>query len=391
MEPAAPFTLSPDSRILTPEMPGLDVVVDALRAGRSLETRAAAEPAVVLRDGAPQRLYCQTAGSTGRAKTIRRSPHSWIASFEVNRQSFGLGPGDVYAILGPLGHSLAFYAVLEALHIGADLAGLAGIAPKRQVQQLQDLGATVLYATPTQLRLIVLGAEAAGVPALPVVRRVFCGGGRLEPALRARIADVFPAAEFREFFGAAETSFIAMSDAETPEGSVGRAYPGVTLDIRDAGPDGTGEIWVESPYLFDGYVPMDAPGARRDGTYVSIAEMGYLDAEGHLFLRGRKDRMVTVADINVYPEEIEEIAMQAAGLRLCVVLPKPDAQRGHRMVCLVEGAAEDGLDRVIRQACREGIGTQAVPQDIVFMDKIPLLPSGKPDLQRLAQRVGLPA
>ena len=372
------FSLSPQSRLLTPSTPGLPVLLEGLRSGASLRaSQATPEAPITLEPGDPPALYCETSGSSGAAKVIRRHPQSWQRSFAVNRDTFGVGAGDRYACFGHLGHSLTLYAVLEALHVGADIATLVGQLPTRQASAVQRLEITVLYATPSQLQLLLSGAEKAGIAALPSVRRVFSGGGKLDPALRAAVARLCPAAELREFFGASETSFITISDTDTPPGSVGRAYPGVDLRIDGEDP---GEIWVRSPYLFDGYAQGSSPQTRRDGAWLSIGEVGQLDAAGNLFLRGRLSRMVTVADRNVFPDEIEQVILAHPDVTACAILPEADPRRGHRLICFVQGSAAEAD---LRRNCRETLGPGAAPHRFTYLAALPLLPAGKPDLVAL--------
>lgn len=373
------FVISPQSALLTPEARGLAALVQALRHGGALHLSQAAGPLAM--DGPPM-LFCETSGSSGAPKVIRRRPESWQRSFEVTAGLFGLGPAARYACFGDLGHSLTLYALLEAFHLGADVAALAGMRPRAQAQYLATARISVIYATPTQLRLLLRGAEAAGIAEFPALRHIFCGGGALDSVLQGQLRARFETADLRVFFGASETSFITMSEAGTPAGSVGRAYPGVDLRI-DAPAGETGEIWVASPYLFDGYASGAAADTRRAGRWLSIGEMGRLDPAGHLFLRGRKSRMVTVADHNVFPEEIEAVVAQVPGVSACAVVPRLDAARGHRMVCFLQGPAEE---TALRAACRAALPPQAVPQRFIRIDALPLLPAGKPDLAALARR-----
>ncbi len=374
---AESFCISPESALLTPDAPGLAALLDAVRRGGGLHL----SPAGPVATGGPPMLTCATSGSSGAPKVIRRRPESWQRSFAVTAKVFGVTATDRYATFGALGHSLTLYALLEAFHIGADVAALAGMGPRAQARFVADAGISVIYATPTQLRLLLRGAEAAGIAAFPALRRIFCGGGPLDAALQAAVQARFAQADLRGFFGASETSFITMSDSDTPAGSVGRAYPGVTLRI-DAPEGAAGEIWVASPYLFEGYASGSAPDTRRDGLWLSIGEMGYLRA-GSLFLRGRKSRMVTVADHNVFPEEIETVVSQLPGVAACAVVPRPDAARGHRMVCFHQGTAEEAA---LRAACRAALPLPAVPQRFVRLTELPLLPAGKPDIAALARR-----
>ncbi|MFD3190202.1 AMP-binding protein [Sedimentitalea sp. HM32M-2] len=374
---------------LSAQSPGFKALLACLQSGDSILARqSAAVPIEPRRTDRPW-LFCESAGTSGAARLIRRSPTSWIRSFDLNGERFGLGASDIYATLGHLGHSLTLYAVLEGLHLGAGIADLSPLNPKGQARKLAEIGASVIYATPTQLRLLLAGAEAAGLAQIGSVRHIFSGGGKLDDLLRPRVAAMFPAAVLREFFGASETSFVAISDVATPAGSVGRPYPGVALRIgppdQPVGPMQVGELWVDSPYVFDGYAAGKPGDTRWQGRWLSIGEMGYLDHDGYLFLKGRRNRMVTVADRNVFPEEIERQVMQMTGAGLCVALAQPDDRRGNRIICVVQGDGGAAMEKRLRQGLRDGLGAHAVPRRFVFLDRIPLLPAGKPDLQSLGR------
>ncbi|MDJ0931236.1 AMP-binding protein [Breoghania sp.] len=185
-------------------------------------------------------IECMTSGSRGKPKVIRRIYASWERSFEVNRDLFNLGAEDRAAVFGTLGASLTLYGLLETLHAGAGAEVLTGMQPDHQAARLEAVGVSVLYATPTQLRLLPSDRVLSGV------RLILCGGGGLDGVTAECVQTIFPNAIFREFYGASETSFITLSDEDTPEGLVARAYPDVTIEIRNIS-DGVGEVWVKSP------------------------------------------------------------------------------------------------------------------------------------------------
>ena len=305
-----------------------------------------------------------TSGSTGQPRRIRRTQGSWTASFSVNAD-FGIGPGARIASLGRLIHSLSLYGAVEGLHLGAHVHLLADLRPDRQ---------------------------------------------------RAALTTLAPSAQIREFYGAAETSFITLADETTPEASVGRPYPGVQITL---GP--TGEVWVRSPYLFLGYAgtiappafhlspnipaggPSPEPVARssraearqkacasaldslppttrwRDG-WLSVGEIGNLD-NGFLTLRGRAGRMVTVADQNVFPEEIEGFLAALPGVTRAAVLPVPDAKRGHALIAVLQG--DPSGEAAILAALRSELGPLKSPKALIWREDWPMLPSGKTDLKAL--------
>jgi long-chain acyl-CoA synthetase len=355
-----------------------------------------------------------TSGSTGAPRRILRSQASWTASFAVNA-GFGIGPGARVAVLGRLVHSLSLYGAVEGLHLGAEVHLLEALRPDRQRKALIARRISHLYATPAQLRLLVDGSGLC-----PDLRLVLVGGSKLDPGLRASLQGMAPAAQVHEFYGAAETSFITLADADTSDGSVGRAYPGVEIAL-----DPGGEVWVRSPYLFKGYAsdsralpsplagegegggaarrmpptPIPSPqgggdaqvpagGARwRDG-WLSVGEIGRMD-QGFLYLHGRAGRMVTVADQNVFPEEIEVLMQALPGVSRVAVLPVRDARRGHVLVAMVQG--DPACEAVILAAVRERLGPLKAPKALIWQEDWPVLPSGKTDLRALEARVPWPA
>jgi long-chain acyl-CoA synthetase len=325
-------------------------------------------------------LFCATGGSTGIPKIIARSQASWIKSFEINRVLFSITAHDCVAVFGDIMHSLALYGVIEAAHIGADILMLAGLRPKAQRDQLQQARATILYITPTQLKMLL-----SAKPKAAHLRHIIIGGGAVSTQLQELASHHFPNATMTQFYGASETSFITMANETTPQGSVGLPYPDVSVKI--IGEDGDtradiGEVWVKSPYLFDGYAQGDGPDTQLKDGFITIGEMGRLDGAGNLFLLGRKSRMVTIADQNVFPEQIEAFITKTCEIQSVVVLATPDPMRGHILTAILQGSADSAEQ--ISQACRDHFGPLKSPRHVVFIDHIPLLQSGKPDLITLA-------
>ena len=321
-------------------------------------------------------LETLTSGSTGQPRRIRRTQGSWTASFAVNA-GLGIGPGARVATLGRLIHSLALYGAVEGLHLGAEVYLLGDLRPDRQRAALRERHITHLYATPAQLRLIL------GPGPLPDLQLILVGGSKLDPALRVAFKTLAPNARMREFYGAAETSFITLADETTPEHSVGRPYPGVDLHL-----DPNGEVWVRSPYLFLGYafhlcpnIPAGgSPATRwRDG-WLSVGEIGEM-RDGFLYLKGRAGRMVTVADQNVFPEEIEAFLHSLPGVTRAAVLPVPDPKRGQALIAVLQG--DPTQEAAILGALRAELGPLKSPKALIWRADWPTLSSGKTDLKAL--------
>lgn len=306
-------------------------------------------------------------GSSGTPRRIRRSQQSWIAGFTVNAGLFGIGPGMPVAVIGNLVHSLALYGALEALHLGAELHMLEPMRPDHQARALAARRVALLYATPAQLR----GLLVAGVD-WPDLRRVLVGGSRLDPELRTALAQR-TGAQITEFYGAAETSFISLADADCGPESVGRPYPGVEIDLRQ------GQIWVRSPYLAEGY--SGEPGsALWSGGWVCPGETGRIEA-GELILAGRISRRVKIADVSVQPEAIEAWLLARPGVLMAAVVPRPDARRGHILVACLQGDPAQEAD--LLTGLRGRFGPLVAPRRICWLRDWPVLPSGKTDYPAL--------
>ncbi|MDG1736888.1 MAG: AMP-binding protein [Paracoccaceae bacterium] len=329
-------------------------------------------------------LECMTSGSSGAPKIIRRSHLSWIASFEINTELFNLSPEDTYAVLGSLEHSISLYGTLEAAHIGASLCLLAALRSDKQLKLLHQNRVSVLYATPTQLEN--LAAIASPDLQLKDVRCILIGGGAFSATLAEKCRDLFPFADLNPFYGASETSFITIANADSPQGSVGSAYPNVEISIRSESgqiTNGTGEIWVKSPYLYAGYAEPVVSDTKQLNGFVTVGEYGYLDQAANLFVRGRKGRMVTVSDQNVYPDEIEQFLSVHYKAGPLAVVPVPDDKRGHRLAVIATDDARKASLEVALELCRKTYGAHSTPKYMYFAKDLPQLASGKLDYAKI--------
>ncbi|MFN3722528.1 MAG: class I adenylate-forming enzyme family protein [Paracoccaceae bacterium] len=363
-----------------PDRPGGMALASAL-AGQGRGFRIGGEATVEAPVGSFETL---TGGSLGGSRRVVRTQASWLASFAVNAKLLGIGPGVRVAVPGRLSQSLALYAALEGLALGAEVHLLDGLRPDRMAQGIVERRIGVVYVTPVHLALMVAGGTR-----WPDLRLVLVGGAKLDDGLLRAVHALAPLAEVREFYGAAEASFITLSGPQDGLETVGRPYPGVDLRICDTGgtdlPAGrVGEIWVRSPYVFQHYVGTDTGSARwRDG-WLSVGEIGVLTPDG-LVLRGRAGRMVSIAGQNVFPEEIERFMAGLPGVARVAVLAQADAVRGHVLWAVLVG--EPAREREILAATRAQLGSMVSPRGVIWRQDWPVLASGKTNLGALQAQV----
>jgi long-chain acyl-CoA synthetase len=189
-----------------------------------------------------------------------------------------------------------------------------------------------------------------------------------------------------EFYGSTEGQFTVCPPAEWLErpGTVGRARPGRRLEIE--GPDGpaapgdVGPIWCHAPDFarFSYWDRADATAAAWRGDAFTVGDLGHLDAEGYLYLSGRRDDLVITGGVNVYPAEVEAALAEVRGVREVAVFGMADEAWGQRVCAAVVG---DGLtEGALRQAAAERLSPHKRPKQYVLAEDLPHTATGK--LQR---------
>lgn len=253
--------------------------------------------------------------------------------------------------------------------------GLAGLCARFGVQRL--------HLTPLRAEALVDSDGGRAAAALPATTRLFTTGGRVAPALRARLAAAVPGGLYVHY-GTTETGSISLAapadHLQEPE-TVGRPFPGVQVAVVDeAGqdvPQGTpGLLRIRSPGAIAGYLD-DAGATRRafvDGWF-QPGDVGRITASGLILLVGRNDEMMNLGAIKIFPAEIEAAAAGFPGLLDCAAFARTLPGLGE--VPLLAAVAGPGFDAAaLLAACRDRLGPRA-PRKVVVVDALPRNAQGK--------------
>jgi acyl-CoA synthetase (AMP-forming)/AMP-acid ligase II len=345
-----------------------------------------------------------TSGSTGMPKGFRRHHQSWTESLRVCLDTFGPDAASCVMAPGRFSHSLFLFGMVLGLWSGAGVVVQDRFSATRLMDTLRSGRTPCLVAVPSQLLLMLELAARRQLAPIDGVRLVLISGARWmrdrTPALQA----LFPNARIVEFYGASETSFMAWMDASVsvsasasesaPAHAVGKPFSNVEIDIRHPQPPlGTGQIFVRSPMLFTDYVGAapDHTAAVRDGDWLSVRDMGYLDAQGYLCLVGRENRMVVTQGKNLFPEEVESVLLSCPEVTHASVLGVPDAIRGQQVVAIICTASEtfDVSANALADLCRAQLESYKVPKRFFVCTDWPMTASGKTDHSALALQLHL--
>jgi long-chain acyl-CoA synthetase len=133
--------------------------------------------------------------------------------------------------------------------------------------------------------------------------------------------------------------------------------------------------------------PAATRAAIRDGMLLT-GDIGYLDADGNLYVVDRKGNLVNRGGANVYPAEIERILRQVPGVAHGAVVGLPDARLGERVAVAIE--VEPGVTlspETILDHCRAHLARYKVPEVVVFVSSLPRNSMGKVILPEVREQI----
>ena len=227
---------------------------------------------------------------------------------------------------------------------------------------------------------------------LSSVQRASYGGAPAAPELVERIEKVFPHMRktLTTAYGLTETASVATAhggdDYFAHPGSVGRAAP--TVELRVVSDDGVdqpagerGEIWIKGPTVMNrGYWRRpDATEASFSDGWFHTGDIGYLDAEGFLFLVDRAKDMIIRAGENVYCVEVENVLFDHPDVIDAAVVGVPHKTLGEEVKAVVQLREGSTLTaEELREFCAQHLANFKVPEYIEFRDEpLPRNPAGK--------------
>ena len=300
---------------------------------------------------------------------------------------FTYGGERVLGIL-PLFHVFAMSVVmLYAIAIGGEMILLPRLDIDMLMKTIMRRRPTCVPGVPTLYTAIANAAEKKGYD-LSFIRICLSGGAPLPEEVRVRF-ERLTGCVLVEGYGLSETSPVVSvnppGDKGKP-GSVGLPVAGTKVEIRSIDdptklmPAGErGEVCVRGPQVMAGYWnrPDETANVMIDGA-LRTGDVGYLDADGYLFLVDRLKDMIICSGFNVYPRNIEEALYRHAAVAEAAVIGLPDEYRGEAPKAFVQlraGATATTDD--IKQFLATQISKIEMPREIEFRDALPKSAVGK--------------
>jgi long-chain acyl-CoA synthetase len=347
-------------------------------------------------------IVIYTSGTTGRPKGVVHPHVDPALGFAAQRaivEMWGFRPDDVHLMVGPAYHTMPSAYVAQHLFVGATSVLMKKFDAEECLQLIASERVTTSAMVPAHfIRLLELPDHVRARYDLSSVRKILHAAAPCPPHVKRRIMELFPPGTVWEFYGATEGpgTLIGPDEWLAKPGSVGRPWPGVTIKIldddgRECAPGEVGTIYLSSRSgaRFRYHNAEEKTAAAFRGDFFTVGDMGYLDADGYLFISDRKHDMVISGGVNVYPLEIEHVLVTHPGVVDAAVVGVPDARWGEALLAVVERRPGATLTAdVLREWCRTRMADYKVPRHVEFVDELPRDPNGKVAKRFLRERYG---
>ena len=326
-----------------------------------------------------------TSGTTGTPKGAKRGEGSGGAGdlkAVLDRTPWRAEEATV--IVAPMFHAWGFSQLLFAALLACTIVTRRKFDPEATLDLVDRYRATGLVVVPVMFdRIMDLPDEVRNRYSGKSLRFATASGSRMRPDVVTKFMDQFGDVIYNNY-NATEAGMIATAtpeDLRAAPDTAGTPAGGTEIRILDTDfkevPRGeTGQIFVRSGTLFDGYTSGKTRDFHED--FMASGDVGYLDLAGRLFVVGRDDEMIVSGGENVYPIEVEKTLAAHPGVAEAAVLGVDDEQYGQRLVAFVVlgGGAKVTPDD-LKQHVRENLANYKVPRQITVLDELPRGSTGK--------------
>ncbi len=336
-----------------------------------------------------------TSGTTGKPKGAELTHDQMMAHTLGHCKLVDYQSRDKTLVCLALSNNFAFsHQLLSAIHAGATLVINAAFDAQEVLQKIESSGVTMLYMMPVMFHALNKHAAGRNRPIANKLRLAIVAGDTT-PFV------VFD--EFRQRFGLEMCEGIGMTETQVyalnplgegkKRGSVGLPVTYTEVAVQDElgnpSPAGeTGEIAVKGEIVMRSYLnnPEITAESYRNGWFLT-GDLGYFDADGYLWFRGRRKQLIIHDGSNISPQEVEEVFYHHPAVFEVGVIGEPDKFEGemvHAFIALKPEAVAVS-EKELLDFAREHLADYKLPENITFIDALPKGATGKIDRKQLKQ------
>jgi acyl-coenzyme A synthetase/AMP-(fatty) acid ligase len=356
--------------------PTLDELTASDLGGGDLDPPPLSDPAVIF----------FTSGSTGPAKGVTHSAETLGWMFASAVDALELTADDAFLPGSSMSHLGSFLWTLASLSVGARVVVAKTFDAGEILPLLRAHRPTILAMIPAALTALIRDHDATADD-FSSLRLCRAGADKVSLQLEREFEHLvgFP---IDEGYGMTEVGLATLNPPRGPikTGSIGRPVGGFGISVRDETgiecASGTvGRVWIRTLSQTIGYWddPMATADILRDG-WLDSGDLAHADEDGYLWFFGRKKQIIVHDGSNISPAEVEDALSEHPAVALAGVVGIHDEVHGENVrayVTIKDDTARPTAHDLIVHA-RERVGYKA-PEEVVFLDEMPLNPTGKID------------
>ena len=386
---------------LLPQTPGLAnrLMINGTAHGHdSYETALAAQPATRIVDETAGGDMLYSSGTTGRPKGVWAPPEAPAIDamnplIGICMKLYGMGGDTVYLSPAPLYHAAPLRFCLTTLRLGGTCVVMEHFDPEDYLRLVAQYRVTHTQLVPTMfVRMLKLPDEARKRHDLSSLKIAIHAAAPCPIPIKSQMIAWWGPVIWEYYAGTEGNGMTMVSSGEWVKhpGTVGRAVIGILKICDDEGnemPTGTpGTVYFAEGRPFEYHNDADkTAGSRNRHGWTTLGDVGYVDAEGYLYLTDRKAHMIISGGVNIYPQEAENLLISHAKVQDCAVIGVPNEEFGEEVKAVVQprdmrdvqGDAGRALEAELIAFCRAQLSPIKCPRSVDFEAELPRHPTGK--------------
>jgi long-chain acyl-CoA synthetase len=337
-------------------------------------------------------LLTYTSGTTGAPKGALATHSNVLSAVRAFSELIDMGPSDRVLSMAPLFHITgAVINATLALCGGAPLVLTGRFEATTALDLIRHHAVTFTVGSITAY-LALLEHPECTEQTFASVRLLYSGGAPIAPATVERF-EKQTGHYIHNVYGMTETTSAVVAvpphvrcpvDATSGALSVGRALPGVSLQVRDENdqvlPSGAqGELVIRGPSVVSGYLNAaeQTAAAIRDG-WLRTGDGAVIDGDGWVYLVDRLKDQINTSGYKVWPREVEDVLLAHPAVAQAAVVGVPDGYRGEAVTAYVTVMPGSGVEpQELSDHVRAQLAAYKVPRSVHLVERLPTTTTGK--------------
>lgn len=336
-----------------------------------------------------------SSGTTGQPKGILRPlpeqpPAQKLPLLDFLERLWRYREGMIYLSPAPVYHSAPQSAVNLTIRNGGTAVVMEKFDPESYLQLIEKYKITHSQLVPTMFsRMLKLPEDVRKKYDISSLEIAIHAAAPCPPQVKEQMIEWWGPI-IHEYYGATEGLGFTACDSEqwlTHRGTVGKVLLGelhvLDEDMKPCPTGAPGTLWFKTaaPFEYFNDAAKTTDVRSPDGTMSTVGDVGYIDAEGYVYLTDRATFMIVSGGVNIYPQECENLLITHPMVADAAVFGVPNKDLGEEVKAVVELAPgiSDGAKTVdeLMAFCAKHLSRQKCPRTIDFEDKLPRLPTGK--------------